>query len=140
MTLYDIAIYHNTDSRFLSYEPGHTLTQVISHRRHLPTSTEPEQIADWAYHVFNADLDQLQAGRGKAASGETDFLLACTYRLLKLRSLSIGDVIAITTEQDTTWLACAVTGWRHITAPDNRTGTALTAATVYEHLRRDTDE
>jgi hypothetical protein len=136
MTLSRIAVYHNTDSRFFPYEPGHALTQVVSHQRHLPPETSPEDIADWAYHLFNADLDHLQSNRGETDNGEMDFLLASTYRLLGLRSLSAGDVIAITSEDTTTFLACEFTGWRHIDTPDNRTGQGLTAATVYQHLSR----
>jgi hypothetical protein len=139
MTLYYIAIYHNADSHFAPYEPDHPLTKVISHRRHLPAGTTPEQIAGWAFHIFNADLDDLQAGRGRTDAGELDFLLACTYRLLRRRSLSVGDVIAVTTDENTTWLACDPIGWRHIAIPQHRTGTALTAATIYEHLRHDAD-
>jgi hypothetical protein len=134
MTLYYVAIYHNTDSRFFPYEPGHALTKVFSHWRHLPTETSPEQIADWAFHVFNADLDHLQGDRGKVDDGEMDFLAACSYRLLGLRSLSAGDVIGITTDETSTWLACEFTGWRCISSPENRTGQGLTPATVYQHL------
>ncbi|MBG0568787.1 hypothetical protein [Actinoplanes aureus] len=140
VTLYYIAIYHNADSRLLPYEPNHTLTKVITHRRHLPAGTRPEQIADWAIHVFNADLDDLPASRGKTNAGELDVLLACIYRLLRRRSLSVGDVIAVTTDENTTWLACDPTDWRHIAIPEHRTGTALTAATIYEHLRHGDDE
>lgn len=136
MTLFYIAVYHNTDSRFFPYEPGHALMKVISHWRHLPAETTPEDIADWAYHLFNADLDQLQGSRGEADGGEMDFLLACAYRLLGLRSLSAGDVISITTESTSTWLACEFDGWRRINAPEHRTGHGLIAATVYHHLSR----
>jgi hypothetical protein len=85
--------------------------------------------------VFNADLDDLQGGRGKP-EGEIDFLVACTYRLLGLRSLSTGDVVSVITDSDSVWLACDFLGWRRIDAPENRTGSSLTAATVHEHLRR----
>ncbi|MFC7530199.1 hypothetical protein [Actinoplanes sp. GCM10030250] len=140
VTLFYIAIYHNVDTQFLPYEPDHTLTKVITHRRHLPADTTPEQIGSWAFHIFNTDLDDLQASRGKTDAGEVDFLLACTYRLLRRRSLSVGDVIAVTTDENTTWLACDPAGWRRITRPETRTGTALTAATVDEHLRHSVDE
>ncbi|GGN37900.1 hypothetical protein FHR83_005394 [Actinoplanes campanulatus] len=140
MTLHYIAIYHNTDTQFRPYQPHHALIKVISHRRHLPAATTPEQIGSWAFHVFNADLDDLQAGRGKTEAGELNFLLACTYRLLRHRSLSVGDVIAITTAEATTWLACDPIGWRRIAIPQHRTGTALSAATVYDHLRHVDDE
>jgi hypothetical protein len=140
VTLYYIAFYHNADSQFLPYETGHTLTKVISHRRHMLAGTTPEQVAGWAFHVFNADLDDLESSRGKTDTGEVDFLLACTYRLLRRRSLSVGDVIAVTADENTTWLACYPTGWRRIAIPEHRTGTALTAATIYEHLRHDDDD
>lgn len=136
MTLYLIAVYHNAESRFFPYEPGHALTQVISHWRHLPTATTPEQIADWAFHIFNADLDHLEAAGRKTPYGEADFLIACTYRLLLLRSLSTGDVIAVTADGYTTWLACEHIGWRRIDTPANLSGQALTAEAVYQHLRR----
>ncbi|MFI5893807.1 hypothetical protein ACIA5D_27270 [Actinoplanes sp. NPDC051513] len=136
MTLFYIAVYHNADSRFFPYEPGHALIKVISHWRHFPAKTSPEDIADWAYRVFNDDLDSLQGRRGYPDGGELDFLVACTYRLLKLRSLSAGDVLGITTEETTTFLACESNGWRSIPSPDNRTGQALTADTIYQHLRR----
>jgi hypothetical protein len=135
MTLHIIAVYHNTESRFFPYEPGHALTQVTSHWRHLPTTTTPEQLADWAFHVFNADLDHLETNRG-TPDGEADFLIACTYRLLRLRSVSTGDVIAVTADGDTTWLACEFIGWRRIGTPANLTGQPLTAEAVYQHLRR----
>ncbi len=134
--LFYIAVYHNTDSRFFPYEPGHTLTKVISHWRHLPAETSPEDIADWAYRVFNDDLDSLQGRRGYPGEGELDFLLACTYRLLKLRSVSAGDVLGITTEETTTFLACEFHGWRRVESPENRTGKGLTADAIYQHLRR----
>jgi hypothetical protein len=139
MTLFYIAVYHNTDSRFFPYEPGHALTKVISHWRDLPAETSPEDVADWAFALFNADLDTLQDRRGYPGGGELDFLLACTYRLLKLRSLSAGDVLGITSEQTTTFLACEFAGWRRIDSPNNRTGQALTADTIYQHLRRSHD-
>jgi hypothetical protein len=135
MTLQIIAVFHNTDSRFFPYESGHNLTQVISCWRHLPTATDPEKAADWAFDVFNADLDDLEIGRA-TADGETDFLTACTYRLMRLRSLSTGDVVAVTIEGRTTWLACEFTGWRRVYAPDNVTGQPLTASTIYQNLHR----
>jgi hypothetical protein len=135
MTLHIIAVYHNTDSRFFPYEPGHTLTQVISCWRHLPTVTDPALCAEWAFDVFNTDLDDLEIGRA-TADGETDFLTACVYRLLRLRSLSTGDVIAVTAEGHTTWLACESTGWQRIETPANLAGQPLTASTIYQNLHR----
>ena len=134
MALQIIAVYHNTDSRFLPYQPGHTLTQVISHWRHLP-NRHPEKTAHWIYGLFNVDIDDLEANRA-APHGEADFLIACTYRLLRLRSVSTGDVIAVTARGYTTWLACEFIGWKPIDTPTRLTGGPLTAASVYRHLRR----
>jgi hypothetical protein len=135
MKLHVIAVYHNTESRFLPYEPGHALTQVISHWRHLPATATPEQTANWVYGLFNVDLDRLEANRA-TPWGEADFLIACTYRLLRLRSVSTGDVVAVTTDGHTTWLACEFVGWRRIDTPANLTGQPLTAEAVHQQLRR----
>lgn len=131
--VYLVAIYHNTQSRFFPYEDGHQLTQVITHWRHESAGIAPMQIADWAFAVFNADLDMLETGRG-TPRGEADFLNACIYRLMRRRSLSVGDVIAVTAEGHTTWLACESIGWRTIDAPANLTGESFTAETVYRHI------
>jgi hypothetical protein len=139
MSLHLIAVYHNTESRFFPYEDIHQLTQVISHWRQWPTGTDPMEIADWAWHVFNVDLDTLDSGRG-TPQGEADFLIASVYRLLRRRSLSVGDVLAITIDGVVTWLACEFTGWRHITAPAAVTGRPLTAEAVYRHIQGGGDE
>lgn len=139
MRLRLIAVYHNTTSWFMEYEDGHDLTQVISHWRHWPDGTDPIEIAEWAFRVFNADLDMLEPGR-RTTTGEADFLIACVYRLMHRRSLSVGDVIAITTEGITTWLACDPLGWRQITEPATTTGQPLTAEAVYQHPQGGDDE
>lgn len=89
--------------------------------------------------MFNDDLDSLQGRRRHPDGGELDFLLACTYRLLKLRSFATGDVLGITNEQATTYLACEFTGWRRICCPQKIIGQGLTAASVYQRLRRSHD-
>ncbi|MBB5871923.1 hypothetical protein F4553_005302 [Allocatelliglobosispora scoriae] len=33
MSAHVVAVYHNTESRFLPYEDGHQVTQVLSHWR-----------------------------------------------------------------------------------------------------------
>jgi hypothetical protein len=139
MSLHVVAVYHNADSRFFEYEDGHQLRQVISHWRQWPTGTDPLQIADWAWHVFNADLDLLESHRA-TPTGEADFLIAAAYRLMRRRSLSSGDVISITTEGVVTWLACEFTGWRQIPTPAHVTGMPLSAEAVYRHARGGGDE
>jgi hypothetical protein len=130
--LHVIAVYHNADNRLLPYEPGQHLTQVMSCWRHL-TATTAVEVADWAFHVFNADLDQLETNRARPG-GETDFLIACVYRLLRLRSLSTGDVVAVTTGGHTSWLACAPVGWHPIDSPTHLGGSPLTARYLYNWL------
>ncbi|WP_435124398.1 hypothetical protein [Micromonospora tulbaghiae] len=133
MPLHQIRIYHNTESRFMPYDDGHWLTGAVSLGRDLPAGTAPEQIADWAFRVFNADLDHLERDR-REPGGEISFLIACVYRLLRLRSLSVGDVIAVATDRESRWLACEPFGWRRITPPSNVHGRLLTAETVYQHI------
>ena len=133
MALYQITIYHNNQSRFMPYEDGHRLTATVSHWCDLPDAS-PLMLANWAWHVFNADLDMLENNR-TMPEGEADFLLACVYRLLQLRSLSVGDVIEVTTDHDHWWLACEPVGWRHISPPANVHGQPLTAQKVYQHLQ-----
>lgn len=93
MPLYSIEIYHNDQARFMPYEPGQRLTLTVTHTLPL-AECAPEYLADWAYEVFNLDLDHLGTGR-TAPTGETAFLAACVYRLLGYRSLSVGDVVHI---------------------------------------------
>jgi hypothetical protein len=134
MTLYLITVYHNDESRFLPYEDGHRLTATVSHWRNLPTATDPEMLADWVYHVFNADLERLEPSRTRP-DGELAFLVACVYRLLQLRSLSIGDVVQVSSDDTQTWwLACETFGWKHISPPSSIHGQPLTADKVYQHL------
>jgi hypothetical protein len=130
-----ITVYHNTQSRFGPYEDGHQLVAVAWHQLdERVTAPNPVMIADWAYHVFNADLDQLDAQR--PSIGETAYLSACLYRALGNRSLSVGDVTEIHIGQTAYWLACDPHTWRRITPPQRRTGPAGTTQAVYEHLRR----
>jgi len=133
MTLHLITVYHNTAGRFEPYAVGHDLVDVISHCRHLPEATDPTDIADWMYSVLNADLDDLEHAR-ENSGGESAFLLACTYRLLDLRSLSTGDVVVITVAERTTWLACEPIGWRRISTPTVPASPKLSTA-VHRRVR-----
>ncbi len=129
-----VTIYHNTECRFMPYEDGQQLVAVMSHWLPCHAGQDPQTVADWAYHAFNADLDMLEPGRG-SADGEMTFLAACVYRLLGYRSISVGDAIEVHTGQsDSQWLACEPFGWRHITPPSNLSGQPLTAAKVYQRL------
>ncbi|GAA0908116.1 hypothetical protein Vau01_095760 [Virgisporangium aurantiacum] len=129
-----VTVYHNDDAGFRPYEDGHVLTAVTSHWLDTP-DRDPAAVGDWVFHVFNADLDLLETQR-QNPGGETAFLAACVYRLLRHRSVSVGDVIAVETESQTHWLACDPFGWRPIAAPapTNRSGQPLSAAGVYDHI------
>ncbi|MFF5085441.1 hypothetical protein ACFY36_51090 [Actinoplanes sp. NPDC000266] len=133
MKLHVITVYHNTSGWFTPYTAGHTLTPVISHHRQLPEGTDPRQIAEWVFHVLNADLDSLEAARSNAG-GESAFLLACTYRLMKLRSLAVGDVVAITLDDRTRWLTCDPAAWRTIRRAAQPVETPV-VVTVQQHLQ-----
>jgi hypothetical protein len=111
-----ITVYHNISGRFAPYEPGHDLVGVITHHRDLPEATHPEHVADFIFDALNADLDDLHQARANTG-GESTFLLVCTYRLLALRSLTVGDVVGVAVGGRTTWLACEPVGWRRISTP-----------------------
>ncbi|MFI7208476.1 hypothetical protein [Micromonospora aurantiaca (nom. illeg.)] len=137
MTLHQIRIYHNTESRLTPYEDGHRLTATVSLGRDLPAGIVPEQIGEWAFHVFNVDLDQLERER-LAPEWEISFLIGCVYRLLRLRSLSVGDVIELATDRESWWPACDPFRWRRITPPSNVHGQLLTAEKVDQHIAAQT--
>jgi hypothetical protein len=136
MTLYQVAVHHNTTARFMPFRPQDELTLVFMFARDLPDETTAEQIADWTFHTFNMDLEVLENDFATPGA-EVAFPLACVYRLLRLRSLSTGDVVAITVDGRTTWLACEPAGWRRIETPAGLPGRPSTAAKVHEHLRPD---
>lgn len=134
MTLHQVAVYHNTAARCMPHHPEDPLMLVFTFARDLPDDTTAEQVADWTFRTFNADLDVLEDGRA-APGAKSAFLLACLYRLLRLRSLSTGDVVSITTDGRTTWLTCEPVAWRQIDAPVSFSGQPFTAATVHQYLR-----
>jgi hypothetical protein len=138
MTLYQVAVYHNAEARFLPYRPEDPLMLFFTFARDLPDDTAVEQVADWTFRTFNVDLDVLEDDHA-IPGAETAFPLACLYRLLRLRSLSTGDVVSVTADGRTTWLACEPFGWRRIDAPADLAGRPLGAATVRQFLRRGHD-
>jgi hypothetical protein len=133
MTVHHFRIYHNDSGEFRPYEPGQQLTATVDYRLDIADSIHADDLPEWAFHAFNADLDMLETERGQRG-GETTFLTACVYRLLGFRSLSVGDVIEIVTGEHSRWFACDRAGWTAIETPPNITGRLLTARTVYDHL------
>ncbi|GAA1616194.1 hypothetical protein ACFQY4_18155 [Catellatospora bangladeshensis] len=135
MTLFETIVYHNNETLFIPYKDGQRLTAAMSHWRDLPAATQPETLAEWAFHIYNADLEQLERERS-GPDGELAFLNAYVYRLLGLRSLSVGDVLAVTADTGRTrWLACETLGWRRMTPPPNTSGRPLPAQQVCARLR-----
>ena len=136
MSLHVITVYHNTGDPFTTYTSGDSLRELISHCRELPEITKPEQLAQWLFGVLNADLEFLEQAR-QNAGGESGFLLACTYRLLGFRSLSVGDVVAVRVGHSATWLACAPAGWHRIQRPEQPAqGSLVTAISHVLRTRR----
>ncbi|MEU4693736.1 hypothetical protein [Actinoplanes sp. NPDC023714] len=132
VTRHLIEVYHNLNGRFDSYTDDHVLQEVISHWRYLPAAITEEEVASWAFTVFNADLELLSLRRGEPG-GEEDFLIAGVYRMLRRRSLSVGDVVAVSRNGRTVRLACEATGWRRIGGPPRMIGEPLTATAFLRH-------
>lgn len=128
-----VSIYHNDESRFMPYEHGQQLTAVASYWLPSGDGLTLQTIVDQAFRVFNADLDSLEGSRG-SVEGEITFLAACVYRLLRHRSLSVGDVVEVQDGHHRHWLACEPAGCRSIATPSPLAGQPPTAATVYQHL------
>ncbi|UVK59879.1 hypothetical protein SEA_ALEEMILY_139 [Gordonia phage Aleemily] len=102
MPEFDVAIYHNHDSRFSAYREGHTLERVFEYA---DSGDDVDRVCNHAYHMFNAPEEFLTTDEG---------LLAVAYRERGLRSLSVGDVVVV---GETAW-ACEPLGWKrvHLTA------------------------
>ncbi|MFI1997025.1 hypothetical protein [Actinoplanes sp. NPDC020271] len=151
MTLFKIDVYRNTDSQLFPYEPGHALTKILNHWRDLPAETSPEAIASHIRFVMSIDLGYLESGRGEDCAlpgvahphsdgeGDTDFLLACTLRLLGRAGMGSGDVVGVTANDITVFLttddSCSPFQWRRINPPRNVAGYGLTAEVIYQYLR-----
>lgn len=130
---YLLTIYHNEESSFMPYEPGQRLTAKVSHWIDFDDDIEADDIPEWAFETFNADLPMLEGTRHEGY-GETQFLAACVYRLLGYRSLSIGDVIEIFSTGEPRWVACDGDGWTEIEPPSNCNFPPATSDTIHDHL------
>ncbi len=115
MTLYQVAVHH-AKTPFMPRQPDNPLTLVFTFACDLPDGTSAEQVAGWTFRTFNIDLDALERDHTTPGAGAA-FPLACLYRQRRLRSLSVGDVLSVTVEGRTTWLACEPFGWLRIGTP-----------------------
>jgi hypothetical protein len=136
MPLYQVGIYHNTTSTFLPYDGEDLVSLVFTFDLDQPDGTSAEQIADWAFRAFNADLDMLENNPQRSADPMV-FPLACLYRLLRLRSVAVGDVLRVGCGEQVWWLACGRSGWDAIEEPWPYQGKPLTAKRIYEQLAAD---
>lgn len=139
MSLVHLRVLHNTDyrranSHDMTYADGDQLTEVFDHWHTADETTTAERIANWAYLAFSAPVEALEDQR-RQPHGETAFLAGCLYQILGLRWLYVGDVIAIHTEQATTWLACERKGWRTIDEPFVSGGEPLTEDRIHQVLK-----
>ena len=136
MSLFQVGIYHNTTALFRPYDAEDVISLVFTFDLDRPDGTTVEQIAEWAFRAFNADLDMLENDQ-RHAQDPMIFPLACLYRLLRLRSLSVGDVLSVACGTQVWWLACGRVGWDRIDQPWHHRGQALTAKRIYEQLAAD---
>lgn len=116
--MFHVTVYHNNDGQFTLFRREHRLLPTFAFSRALPQDTAAEQLAEWTFRLFNADPDEL-AGSDATIDSASAFLLACRYRRQRLRSLSVGDVVRVSTATAVRWLACDGLGWSAIAPPSN---------------------
>jgi hypothetical protein len=100
-----VTIYHGVKAHnFDGYEPGDPVAPVFVYVATVPIPTQAAALAaeaERAFRLFNADLDML---------GGQDRVTAAQYRALKLRSLSVGDLVAV----GATVYACRSLGFERV--------------------------
>lgn len=94
-------VFHNLDSHFMHYEPGHRLVPVFEH----------EFQNDHTYDILNHLWWLLNVGDDPDLGGPHP--LATEYRARRNRSLSVGDVVKLGDD----WWTVADFGWDPIDAP-----------------------
>lgn len=102
---YQVTIWHNVNRDvnghptffFHGYQPGDAVTPAFT----FTWPNDDEQITDYCFHVFNAPEDYLDKDERK---------LADRYRVNRLRSLSVGDVIQVGNK----FWACKSVGWEFL--------------------------
>ncbi|MEU4243089.1 hypothetical protein [Actinoplanes sp. NPDC026619] len=116
--MFHVTVFHNAHGRFIPFRGDHRLLSAFAFSRALPQDTVAEQLAEWTFCLFNTDPDTLvdDASTLDTASASQ---LACRYRLQRLRSPSVGDVVRVSTSTAVCWLACDGLGWSAIAPPTN---------------------
>ena len=116
--MFHVTVFHNADGRFIPFRSDHRLLPAFAFSRHLPQDTVAEHLAEWTFYLFNTDPDTL-VDADPTLDAASAFQLAYRYRLQRLRSLSVGDVLRVSTSTAVCWLACDDLGWNAITPPSN---------------------
>ena len=103
-----VTIFHNVqpEHRFEGYRPGDAIVRVFE--TEAPDGQDPHITAEEMFTIGNAPEDYL-SGR--------QLELATAYRARRLRSLSVGDVVAV----GETPLAVARCGYTLVSGPVNET-------------------
>ena len=106
-----VTIYHGVkDHNFDGYQPGDPVAPVFTYVATMPRRSDPADghdgsaEAEHAFHMFNAPAEYL-AGQ--------DAVTARQYRALRLRSLSVGDLVAVGSEV----YSCESVGFTKLAAP-----------------------
>jgi hypothetical protein len=112
MSAHLIGAFRNIGRPVSRYRPGDRLLPAVMFRLRLPGDTNAEQPADWTFRVLNTDPESMTADASLPAA-DTAFWLVSFYRLLRLPSLSIGEVVQAVTDGDSRWLTCEPSGWTY---------------------------
>jgi hypothetical protein len=103
-----VTVYHGVkEHNFDGYEDGDPVAPVFTYAATMPVSfgaaAEDNRMreADHAFHMFNAPEEFL---------GGQDLVTARQYRALRLRSVSVGDLVAIGARV----YACQSVGWKPV--------------------------
>jgi hypothetical protein len=121
MSTHLIGAFLNTGHPMTGYRPGDRLLPGVMFRLRLPADTNAEQAADWTFRVLNTDPETMTADTGLPAA-ETALWLVSFYRLLRLPSLSVGDVVQVVSDGNSRWLTCEPSGWIVIAPPNGLLG------------------
>ncbi len=116
--MFHVTVYHNTDGRFIPFRSEHRILPAFAFSRAMPQDTAAEQLAEWTFCLLNTDANTL-VDSDLTLDAASAFLLACRYRLQRLGSLSVGDVMRVSTSAAVCWLACDGLGWSIIAPPAN---------------------
>jgi hypothetical protein len=115
-----VSVFHNVETvmiggelhhvGFDGYQPGHALVRVFEAEVPAGLAGDPQRVADLMFEIGNAPLEYL-SGR--------ELEMAERYRFRGLRSLSVGDLVAV----GEIAFACGRRGWDLVTGTVNVTGT-----------------